>query len=646
MNYHIAHRLSRRRAEAGFTLIEALIALLVVSFGMLAIAGMQTTLARNSDVAKQRTEAVRSAQVKMEELRAFDSIVSGQGTWNYATNVVSGADSAFTPPNSNTAFTRSWTVTGPDGVTPAGANDAQKWIHVTVQWADRSSTTLNQSITLDSNIARNNPTALKGLVAGQAQPRVRQPKNRNLNIPYPAVTLSGGQESAFVPPPGGVAYVFDNTTGNIVQQCPVPTAAMTSLSRSGSVVTVVTTAPHTFVVGNRLAITGVSNVAFNGVFTVVRVTSTTFTYTMPSPLPPATAATVGVATFQLVEGLSFAAAGITCTGLDAYLLSGYVRFTDSTTSGQLATDAENSTRPTLNLNGTNPLTIDASATPANTAPSGFNCYAQQQLVVSTPNVNPSTISSISRSGATSVVTLTTTGAHGLPVSAHIATEGLSDFSFEGSFEIVSVPSSTTLTYLQPGPDASISGTTSGPVISRVKLIQQITLTASEPVPAAYNGTESRFVAYACIVTPVDDDSNPVTPAAWWGQVNLNPSGWTIGTTSSNQRVCRYSGDYISDGAVSNAEHPRYYRRVTGALTSQNFFVIRGDLECPGDVPVNFNASGNSVSYLLNANTVPHQPSPERSYQCLTVNGSNQCSGGNRQYIEPSTVTITDVVPMF
>ena len=49
----------RRSGARGFTLLEALIALLVLSFGMLAIAGFQTTLSRNSDLAKQRTEALR-----------------------------------------------------------------------------------------------------------------------------------------------------------------------------------------------------------------------------------------------------------------------------------------------------------------------------------------------------------------------------------------------------------------------------------------------------------------------------------------------------------------------------------------------------------------------------------------------------------
>ena len=48
--------------HGGFALIEALIALLVVAFGMLAIGAFHFTLSRASDVAKQRTEATRIAQ--------------------------------------------------------------------------------------------------------------------------------------------------------------------------------------------------------------------------------------------------------------------------------------------------------------------------------------------------------------------------------------------------------------------------------------------------------------------------------------------------------------------------------------------------------------------------------------------------------
>ena len=50
---------SFRPLQRGISLVEALVAMLVMSFGMLAIVGLQATLRLNADVAKQRAEAVR-----------------------------------------------------------------------------------------------------------------------------------------------------------------------------------------------------------------------------------------------------------------------------------------------------------------------------------------------------------------------------------------------------------------------------------------------------------------------------------------------------------------------------------------------------------------------------------------------------------
>ena len=47
-----------RRAR-GATLLEALVAFLVLSLGMLTMARVQSSLRLNSDIARQRTEAVR-----------------------------------------------------------------------------------------------------------------------------------------------------------------------------------------------------------------------------------------------------------------------------------------------------------------------------------------------------------------------------------------------------------------------------------------------------------------------------------------------------------------------------------------------------------------------------------------------------------
>ncbi len=76
-----AHRMAAgrrvgRRAQRGVSLVEAIVAMAVMAFGMMAIVGLQTTLRANSDVAKQRSEAVRIAEEAIETARAF-SLMAG-----------------------------------------------------------------------------------------------------------------------------------------------------------------------------------------------------------------------------------------------------------------------------------------------------------------------------------------------------------------------------------------------------------------------------------------------------------------------------------------------------------------------------------------------------------------------------------------
>ena len=92
------HALPRRTRDAGFTLVEALIALLVLAFGMLAVAGLQTTLAHNADVARQRTEATRLAQARVEALRAYQQVGAASGAASYA-DIVGGSDTPETTTN-------------------------------------------------------------------------------------------------------------------------------------------------------------------------------------------------------------------------------------------------------------------------------------------------------------------------------------------------------------------------------------------------------------------------------------------------------------------------------------------------------------------------------------------------------------------
>ena len=67
------------RHQRGTTLLEALIAFLVLSLGILTIGRVQTHLRLGSDIARQRAEAVRLGQEELENLRAFSVLGAASG---------------------------------------------------------------------------------------------------------------------------------------------------------------------------------------------------------------------------------------------------------------------------------------------------------------------------------------------------------------------------------------------------------------------------------------------------------------------------------------------------------------------------------------------------------------------------------------
>ncbi|MBL0296205.1 MAG: prepilin-type N-terminal cleavage/methylation domain-containing protein [Betaproteobacteria bacterium] len=80
----------RRRSARGVSLVEALVALAVMAFGMLGLIGVQSTLRLNGDTAKQRSEAVRIAQSRLDDLRAFSVLPVTAGASAYADIVSAG----------------------------------------------------------------------------------------------------------------------------------------------------------------------------------------------------------------------------------------------------------------------------------------------------------------------------------------------------------------------------------------------------------------------------------------------------------------------------------------------------------------------------------------------------------------------------
>ena len=111
--------------EKGFSLMEVMIALLILAVGLLAVAGLMTMTIKTNAYGNHLTEASTFAQAKMEEFRSAHSAVgNGSDTVDSGTGV---------------RFTRRWSVT---------ANGEMKNITVTVEWVDR----INHSIELSTII--------------------------------------------------------------------------------------------------------------------------------------------------------------------------------------------------------------------------------------------------------------------------------------------------------------------------------------------------------------------------------------------------------------------------------------------------------------------------------------------------------------
>lgn len=201
------------RAAAGFTLLEALIAFLIGGFGLMAVARLQIGLYGESDFAKQLSEATFLGQRQIERLRSYQQITAASagdiaaGRWGYL-NISSGT-AAVT--GTNASYTVNWTI-GDD------ASVRMKVATVNVQWTDARGTA--QTATLNTIIAGADPALALGLTVPPSGTPIRRPKNRDLNVPVPAVDLGNG--TSWFTPPGAastVKLVFNNTTGTVTKRC-------------------------------------------------------------------------------------------------------------------------------------------------------------------------------------------------------------------------------------------------------------------------------------------------------------------------------------------------------------------------------------------------------------------------------------------
>jgi type IV pilus assembly protein PilV len=114
----------------GFTLIEILVALVILSVSLLALAGLMITTTKNNSFGGRMTEAATFAQDRLEELRAI--------RWE---DISEGVNTDQKSGSTGINYTRDWNV---------ATTGSLKTITITIGWQDKA----NHSIRLTSVLSQ------------------------------------------------------------------------------------------------------------------------------------------------------------------------------------------------------------------------------------------------------------------------------------------------------------------------------------------------------------------------------------------------------------------------------------------------------------------------------------------------------------
>lgn len=124
-------RRRRRRTARGLTLLEVMIALVILSIGLLALSGMQVTAIRANGSGFMSTKAISLAELQLRQLKSLSysnvNLVGSPAGVVYAAGPYAGA---YTDPNSSVVYNQTYTVWEPAPI--AGV----KLIAYTVTWTD------------------------------------------------------------------------------------------------------------------------------------------------------------------------------------------------------------------------------------------------------------------------------------------------------------------------------------------------------------------------------------------------------------------------------------------------------------------------------------------------------------------------------
>lgn len=133
-------RIRSKHKSRGQTLVEALVTLLFIAVGVVALVRFQNYLAYDNSVSRQKADATAIAQSRMETLRDFQVLNNTSGYTSYE-SIASGSAVVT---GSTATYNVAWTVT-------TNTDPDYKDVTVTVSWTDRNGG--SQSVVLTSRIA-------------------------------------------------------------------------------------------------------------------------------------------------------------------------------------------------------------------------------------------------------------------------------------------------------------------------------------------------------------------------------------------------------------------------------------------------------------------------------------------------------------
>jgi type IV pilus assembly protein PilV len=111
--------LTHSKISKGFSLVEVLVALVILSISLLALAGLMVQSTKNSSWGSHMTEAATLAQDRLEALRAVRP----------QTDIPEGMNNDQVTAASGIVYTRTWTVT-------TNAAGTLRTITISITWSD------------------------------------------------------------------------------------------------------------------------------------------------------------------------------------------------------------------------------------------------------------------------------------------------------------------------------------------------------------------------------------------------------------------------------------------------------------------------------------------------------------------------------